>query len=144
MIAIKAPFLFWDQCNESCSANVVHEPDSGVWPLGHSVLPLAAGVFEWYVRWRIPKHVLDRRLDSVAAAVKGGSEDPLDNEEQMADQLDAIPFLCRFQYRPTADFLLAFMQPLSTSYKDAAVPGASRSSSSLFRHPFYCRHCVVV
>lgn len=88
--------------------------------------------------------MLGRRLDSVAAAVKGGSEDPLDNEEQMADQLDAIPFLCRFQYRPTADFLLSFMQPLSTSYTDAAVPGATCSFSSLLRNPRYCQHCVMV
>ncbi len=67
------------------------------------------------------------RLDSVAAAVAGGGEDPLDNEEQVADQLDAIPFLCRFQYARTAEYLLQFLDPLVAAYTDAATPGLPRT-----------------
>lgn len=63
------------------------------------------------------------RLDSVAAAVAGNGEDPLDNEEQVADQLDAIPFLCRFQYARTAEYLLRFLDPLVAAYTEAATPG---------------------
>lgn len=102
----------------------------GLWSRLISSMPYLKGdspsLLDTYVP-RINQAYITSRLDSVAEAVKGGNEDPLDNEEQMADQLDAIPFLCRFQYRPTADFLLAFMQPLSSSYKDAAVPGKASS-----------------
>ena len=30
------------------------------------------------------------------------AEDPLDNEEQLQDQLDSLPYLCRFQVPPCA------------------------------------------
>lgn len=98
----------------------------GLWSRLVSSMPYLKGdspsMLDTYVP-RINQAYITSRLDSVAAAVKGGSEDPLDNEEQVADQLDAIPFLCRFQYRSTADFLLALMQPLSDKYTEAAVPG---------------------
>jgi hypothetical protein len=43
---------------------------------------------------------------------------------QVADQLDAIPFLCRFQYARTAEYLLRFLDPLVAAYTEAATPGA--------------------
>jgi len=98
----------------------------GLWSRLVSSMPYLKGdspsLLDTYVP-RINQAYITSRLDSVAAAVKGGGEDPLDNEEQVADQLDAIPFLCRFQYRATADFLLAFMDPLVAAYKEASTPG---------------------
>ena len=54
----------------------------------------------------------------------GGGEDPLDNEEQLGDQLDALPFLCRFQYDATSAYLLALMDPVLGAYQSAAAGGA--------------------
>jgi len=56
----------------------------------------------------------------------GGGEDPLDNEEQLGDQLDALPFLCRFQYDATSAYLLALMDPVLVAYQSAAAGGASK------------------
>lgn len=46
---------------------------------------------------------------------------------QVADQLDAVPFLCRFQYSRTAEYLLRFLDPLVAAYTNAASPGALRT-----------------
>lgn len=48
---------------------------------------------------------------------------------QVADQLDAIPFLCRFQYARTAEYLLRFLDPLVAAYTEAATPGALPSQT---------------
>ena len=61
-----------------------------------------------------------RRLESVCAVLDGGGEDPLENEEQMTDQMDALPFLCRFQYERTCSYLTSLMDPLMSAYSAAA------------------------
>jgi hypothetical protein len=56
---------------------------------------------------------------------------------QVADQLDAIPFLCRFQYARTAEYLLRFLDPLVAAYTEAATPGGlpfQTLQSSLMLH----------
>jgi hypothetical protein len=67
-----------------------------------------------------------RRLESVRAVLEGGGEDPLENEEQLTDQMDALPFLCRFQYDRTCAYLTGLMDPLMAAYSAAASasPGA--------------------
>lgn len=47
----------------------------------------------------------------------GGGDDPLDNEEQLADQMDSLPFLARFQYEATAEYLAGLFDPLAVLYK---------------------------
>ena len=47
----------------------------------------------------------------------GGADDPLDNEEQLADQMDSLPFLARFQYEATAEYLAGLFDPLAVLYK---------------------------
>ena len=49
---------------------------------------------------------------------------------QVADQLDAIPFLCRFQYARTAEYLLRFLDPLVAAYTEAATPGTLRNQQT--------------
>jgi exportin-7 len=69
------------------------------------------------------------RLESVRAVLEGGGggEDPLDNDEQLGDQLDALPFLCRFQYDATSAYLLALMDPVLVAYQAAAAGGTACS-----------------
>lgn len=39
---------------------------------------------------------LVHRLDSVRVVLQNGvADDPLDNDEQLQDQMDALPYLCR-------------------------------------------------
>ena len=66
-------------------------------------------------------------MESVRAVLEGGGggEDPLDNEEQLGDQLDALPFLCRFQYDATSAYLLALMDPVLVAYQSAAAGGVT-------------------
>ena len=73
-----------------------------------------------------------RRLESVRAVLENGGEDPLENEEQLADQMDALPFLCRFQYARTCSYLVALMDPLLAAYTAAASnPGALPTTNAL-------------
>ena len=58
------------------------------------------------------------RLESVRLVLAaGGGDDPLDNEEQLADQMDSLPFLARFQYEATAEYLAGLFDPLAIAYK---------------------------
>lgn len=75
-----------------------------------------------------------RRLESVRAVLEGGGEDPLENEEQMTDQMDALPFLCRFQYDRTCTYLTSLMDPLMAAYSAAAsTPGAQACRVKFFQ-----------
>ncbi len=44
-------------------------------------------------------------------------EDPLEQEDQLADQLDSLPLLCRFQYADTAEFITGLMDPLLAAFQ---------------------------
>lgn len=74
---------------------------------------------------RITRAYITSRLDSARAVAAGGAgEDPLDNEEQLQDQLDSLPHLCRFQYAPTAEFLASLADPLIAQYRAAGISGS--------------------
>jgi hypothetical protein len=65
-----------------------------------------------------------RRLESVRLVqAGGGGDDPLDNEEQLADQMDSLPFLARFQYEASAKYLTGLFDPLAVLYKARAKVG---------------------
>ncbi|KAH9557462.1 hypothetical protein CY35_07G085500 [Sphagnum magellanicum] len=48
------------------------------------------------------------------------TEDPLDNEEQLQDQLDSLPYLCRFQYEKTSNYIITLLEPILQAYTEAA------------------------
>ena len=65
------------------------------------------------------------RLEAVRAGLgKSEGEDPLDNEEAVQEQMDSLPYLCRFQYEETAKFICGLMDPLIAEYVGAAGTGA--------------------
>ena len=68
----------------------------------------------------VPKIVevyVTSRLDSVTAVLgMTVSEDPLDNQEHLQDQLDNLPYLFRFQYQKTVEYLKTIMDPLVQQY----------------------------
>lgn len=80
---------------------------------------------------KITETYITSRLDSVrAVAMQGGlAEDPLDNEDQLQDQLDSLPHLCRFQYEHTLKYLTNVMDPLLQTYSECVhlQPGCDTS-----------------
>ncbi|MCO5551769.1 hypothetical protein L7F22_005272 [Adiantum nelumboides] len=70
---------------------------------------------------RITEAYITSRFDSVQAVVQNSiSEDPLDNEELLQDQLDSLPYLCRFQYEKTSLYVIQLMEPILQTYTEAA------------------------
>lgn len=69
-----------------------------------------------------------RRLDSVQVVIQGGLEDPLDKEEELQDQMDSLPYLCRFQYENTCTYICSLLDPVIETFSNcehlAALPAA--------------------
>ncbi|CAK9199269.1 unnamed protein product [Sphagnum troendelagicum] len=70
---------------------------------------------------KITQAYITTRLDSVKAVIQNNiSEDPLDNEEHLQDQLDSLPYLCRFQYEKTSNYITNLLEPILQAYTEAA------------------------
>eukprot|EP00850_Spirogloea_muscicola_P007102 SM000035S13082 [mRNA] locus=s35:297618:305506:+ [translate_table: standard] len=70
---------------------------------------------------QITEAYITSRLDSVQAVLQNNiTEDPLDNEEQLQDQLDSLPYLCRFQYEKTSKYIITLLEPILQAYTEAA------------------------
>ena len=67
---------------------------------------------------RITQAYIESRLMSVTNN-QGGGPDALDEEEHLEDQLDALPYLCRFKYADTAAFIAHWMDPCLAKYQSA-------------------------
>ena len=46
----------------------------------------------------------------------GQMEDPLENEEQLQEQMDSLPYMCRFQYDKSVELLTGRMDPIIAAY----------------------------
>jgi len=72
------------------------------------------------------------RLESVATVLSGqATEDPLENEDQLAEQMDGLPYLCRFQYEKTAEYLQGILSPLVTQYQQMGQTGAGADQAAV-------------
>ncbi|KAI3436525.1 hypothetical protein D9Q98_005942 [Chlorella vulgaris] len=80
---------------------------------------------------KITKAYITSRLESVQAVVMQGGEDPLDNEEQLQDQMDSLPYLCRFQYSETAEYLTSLSDPLIAAYRSVGTSTAGQDLKQL-------------
>ncbi|KAI5074563.1 hypothetical protein GOP47_0010524 [Adiantum capillus-veneris] len=81
---------------------------------------------------KITEAYITSRFDSVQAVVQNSiSEDPLDNEELLQDQLDSLPYLCRFQYEKTSLYVIQLMEPILQSYTEAAKITPSMGNDEL-------------
>jgi len=104
----------------------------GLWSRLVSSMPYLKGdtpsLLDNYVP-KITQAFITSRLDSVGAVLQNSlTEDPLENEEQLQDQLDSIPFLCRFQYDKSSAYLMMLGEPILKAYmnyaNNSAQPGA--------------------
>lgn len=57
-------------------------------------------------------------------------DDPLDNEDQMAEQMESLPYPCRFQYDKTSEYLCSLLDPLAASYGKGLVPGETLQAAA--------------
>ncbi len=70
------------------------------------------------------------RLDSVQLVLQNPSvEDMLANEEQLQEQFDCLPFLCRFQYEDLSKYLCSLTDPLVKGFTECGImtPGSDVS-----------------
>jgi len=59
---------------------------------------------------------LVRALQQQGGEPGGGPDDPLDNEEQLTEQLDTLPSLCRFQLQQASSYVLSLFEPCAKLY----------------------------
>ncbi|MCD7446845.1 hypothetical protein HAX54_017907 [Datura stramonium] len=64
----------------------------------------------------IVKSFITSRFGSFQGEVSDLSENPLDNVELLQDQLDFLPYLCRFQYESCSSYIIQITDPLLQMY----------------------------
>jgi exportin-7 len=75
---------------------------------------------------------IESMLGSVEAVLRsdGALENPLDDEGSLKEQMDRLPVICRFQYGPVAQMILAKFDPLLAQYQDLMGRMGTNSTSS--------------
>ncbi|KAK2988430.1 hypothetical protein RJ640_023977 [Escallonia rubra] len=81
--------------------------------------------------------IIDRFLSSKFESFQAGlsddlSENPLDNAELLQDQLDFIPYLCRFQYESCSKHILQISDPVLQTYLEAVTLEVPMDKNKLF------------
>lgn len=72
------------------------------------------------------------RLESVSAVLANQAlDDPLENAEQLADQMDSLPFIFRFEYDEMNQYFCSVMDPIVTTYSQGLAPGKPCTSVSV-------------
>jgi exportin-7 len=94
----------------------------GLWSRLVSSMPYLRGdkpsLLDNYVP-KITEAYITSRLDSVQLVLQNPSvEDMLENEEQLQEQFDCLPFLCRFQYEDLSKYLCSLTDPLVKGFTE--------------------------
>lgn len=76
-----------------------------------------------YVPEVTQKYILSKLQSAQQLLRSSPDEDPMENEEQLVDQLDSASPLCRYQYDRTAEFLLNLFDPLVAKLQALATQG---------------------
>lgn len=75
----------------------------------------------------MPSHSHDGcpcRLESVPAVLANTAlDDPLENAEQLADQMDSLPFIFRFEYEEMNQYFCSLMDPIVAAHSRGLVSG---------------------
>lgn len=50
-------------------------------------------------------------------------DDPLENAEQLSEQMESLPYIFRFEYGNMNTYLCSLMDPIVTAYSQGLVPG---------------------
>lgn len=107
----------------------------GLWSRLVSSMPYLRGnkpsLLDRYVP-KITEAYITSRLDSVQLVLQNPAvEDMLENEEQLQEQFDCLPFLCRFQYEDLSKYLCSLADPLVKGFTDCSSLQAGSDASQL-------------
>ena len=107
----------------------------GLWSRLVSSMPYLRGdkpsLLDNYVP-KITEAYITSRLDSVQQVLQNPAvEDMLENEEQLQEQFDCLPFLCRFQYEDLSKYLCSLADPLIKSFTDCSNLSVGSEASQL-------------
>ena len=61
-------------------------------------------------------------------------EDPLENEEQLQEQMDSLPYMCRFQYDQSVELLMGRMDPIIAAYSKVGSNALHITALALLGH----------
>ncbi|XP_062227824.1 uncharacterized protein LOC133926086 isoform X2 [Phragmites australis] len=82
---------------------------------------------------KITEGFITSRINSVQAILADNSlENPLDSVEVLQDQLEFLPYLCRFQYQSSSLYIINIMEPLLQAYTERSrlpAPGDANELS---------------
>lgn len=59
-------------------------------------------------------------------------DDPLDNAQQLADQMESLPFIFRFDYENMSSYFCSLMDPIITAYSQGLLPGMCTAAACCF------------
>uniref|UniRef100_A0A3B6GSD5 Importin N-terminal domain-containing protein n=1 Tax=Triticum aestivum TaxID=4565 RepID=A0A3B6GSD5_WHEAT len=83
---------------------------------------------------KITEGFITSRINSVQASFADNSPDPdnpLENAESLQDQLESLPYLCRFKYESCSLFIINIMEPLLQAYTARSRLPASGDAAEL-------------
>ncbi|CAN4112650.1 unnamed protein product [Withania somnifera] len=95
----------------------------GLWSRLVSSVPYLKGDTPSLLSELVPEIVqsfITSRFGSFQGDVSDLSENPLDNVELLQDQLDCLPYLCRFQYESCSSYIMQITDPLLQMYMESA------------------------
>lgn len=66
------------------------------------------------------------RLESVTTVLANNTlDDPLENAEQLSEQMESLPYIFRFEYEDMNTYFCSVMDPIATAYSQGLIPGMS-------------------
>ena len=68
-------------------------------------------------------------------------DDPLENAEQLADQMESLPFIFRFEYEDMNTYFCSLMDPLVLAYEQGLKPGGLPNAHVLIAFLSHAVHC---
>ncbi|DBA92724.1 hypothetical protein WJX77_011928 [Trebouxia sp. C0004] len=99
----------------------------GLWSRLVSSMPYLKGDAPSYMETCVPKIArayITSRLESVSTVLANSNlDDPLENAEQLADQMESLPYIFRFEYEDMNTYFCSIMDPIVTAYSRGIVPG---------------------
>ncbi|KAF2940241.1 hypothetical protein DAI22_03g257300 [Oryza sativa Japonica Group] len=82
---------------------------------------------------KITEGFITSRINSVQASfANDSSDDTLDNVDVLQEQLESLPYLCRFQYQNSSIYIINIMEPLLQAYMERSrlpAPGDANELS---------------
>ncbi|KAL3148536.1 hypothetical protein ABBQ38_013973 [Trebouxia sp. C0009 RCD-2024] len=99
----------------------------GLWSRLVSSMSYLKGDAPSYMETCVPKIArayITSRLESVTTVLANSAlDDPLENAEQLSEQMESLPYIFRFEYEDMNTYFCSVMDPIATAYSRGLVPG---------------------